>query len=87
MKLSPKKLQILTLLAKGFTDKEIALKLKISKRTVETHITSIVASLQARNRVNAVAIYMSKTKKTVIEASMRTKKGVDELYSRNCVGV
>ncbi|MBE7712826.1 MAG: helix-turn-helix transcriptional regulator [Cyanobacteria bacterium SIG26] len=63
MKLSPKKLQILTLLAKGFTDKEIALKLKISKRTVETHITSIVASLQARNRVNAVAIYMSKNPK------------------------
>ena len=60
MKLSPKKLEILTLLAQGFADKEIASKLKISKRTVETHIPSIVNILQARNRVNAVAIYMTK---------------------------
>ncbi len=52
MKLSPKKLEILTLVARGFTDKEIA------KRTVQTHIYSIITGLNARNRVNAVVMYM-----------------------------
>ncbi len=58
MKLSPKKLEILTLVARGFTDKEIAVKLKMSRRTVQTHIYSIMDSLNARNRVNAVVLYM-----------------------------
>jgi len=59
MRLSPKKLEIITLLARGFTDKEIALKLSISKRTVQTHVSSIITALNARNRVNAVALYMA----------------------------
>jgi DNA-binding NarL/FixJ family response regulator len=59
MKLSPQKEKILTLLAQGYTDKEIALKLKISIRTVQTHISSILLSLNARNRVNAVVLYMT----------------------------
>lgn len=58
MKLSPKKLEILTLIAQGFTDKEIALKLKVSPRTVQSHISSIIAQLNARNRVNAVVLYL-----------------------------
>lgn len=38
MKLSPKEHNVLTLIACGFTDKEVALKLNISIRTVQTHI-------------------------------------------------
>ena len=45
MRLSPKKLQILTLVAKGFTDKEISQKLQISERTVQTHLSSILLTL------------------------------------------
>ena len=59
MKLSPRKLDILNLLARGLKDKEIALKLNISKRTVQTHISSILTGLNARNRVNAVVLYMA----------------------------
>ncbi|MBQ8668435.1 helix-turn-helix transcriptional regulator [bacterium] len=57
MRLSPKKVQILTLVAKGFTDKEISQKLQISERTVQTHLSSVILALNARNRVNAVALY------------------------------
>ena len=57
MKLSPKKLQVLTLVAKGFTDKEISTKLQISERTVQTHLSLILLKLNARNRTNAVALY------------------------------
>ena len=39
-------------------DKEVALKLNISIRTVQTHIASILLKLKARNRVNAVVVYM-----------------------------
>lgn len=58
MKLSPKKHKIMTMIARGYTDKEIACCLNISKRTVQTHITNIIAGLNARNRTNAVVLYM-----------------------------
>ena len=58
MKLSPKEHNVLTLIACGFTDKEVALKLNISIRTVQTHIASILLKLKARNRLNAVVVYM-----------------------------
>ena len=67
MKLSPKDHDVLTLIACGFTDKEVALKLKISVRTVQTHISSILLKLQARNRVNAVVVYMHLNPKWKIE--------------------
>lgn len=59
MRLSPKKHKILTLLARGYTDKEIAQDLDMSIRTVQTHVSSIISTLNARNRTNAVALYMS----------------------------
>ena len=58
MRLSPKKHKILTLLARGYTDKEIAQNLDMSTRTVQTHVSSIISTLNARNRTNAVALYM-----------------------------
>ena len=66
MRLSPKKIKISTLLAQGFTDKEISQKLQMSTRTIQTHISSIVLSLNARNRVNAVALYMHQNPKCKI---------------------
>ena len=67
MKLSPKEHDVLTLIACGFTDKEVALKLKISIRTVQSHISSILLKLNARNRVNAVVVYMHLNPKWKIE--------------------
>ncbi len=58
MKLSKRELEILELISWGYSDKEIAYKLKISARTVQTHVTRIVIKLDARNRTNAVANYM-----------------------------
>lgn len=58
MKLSITKTKIIRLLAQGFSDKEISQRLQMSPRTVQTHINSIIAGLQARNRTNAVVIYM-----------------------------
>ena len=58
MKLSKRELEILELLSCGYSDKEIAYQLKISARTVQTHVMRIVIKLNARNRTNAVANYI-----------------------------
>lgn len=59
MKLSPKEIKVLTLVAKGYVDKEIGLKLDISERTVQTHLTRIMLKLNARNRVNAAVLFFA----------------------------
>lgn len=58
MKLSKREQEILELISWGYSDKEIACRLSISARTVQTHVTRIVIKLGARNRTNAVANYM-----------------------------
>lgn len=60
MKLSNRELEILELISQGYSDKEIAYNLKISARTVQTHVTRTVIKLGARNRPNAVAHYFRK---------------------------
>ena len=58
MELSVREIQILEFLCYGDADKEIAYKLNISKRTVQTHISRLVLKLHARNRISAVATYL-----------------------------
>lgn len=57
MKLSPKEKEVLALIARGYSDKEAAVILKNSIKTVQTHIESIYRKLKARSRANAVYIY------------------------------
>ena len=57
MKLSPKELIVLRLVAEGMSDKEIGTKLGISERTVQTYLTRIMLKLQAKNRVNAAVLF------------------------------
>jgi DNA-binding NarL/FixJ family response regulator len=47
---------ILSLAAKGLTDREIALQLNRSHRTVQTHLNRVRERLGAVDRTNAVAI-------------------------------
>ncbi|MDR1168834.1 MAG: helix-turn-helix transcriptional regulator [Heliobacteriaceae bacterium] len=58
MKLSPRELKVLTLVALGYSDKEIGVQMKISYGTVRSHIDRLVLKLNARNRANAVFSYM-----------------------------
>ena len=56
--LSPREGQVLALLIEGATNKEIALQLGISERTVKAHVTGIFNKLGAGSRAEAVAIAM-----------------------------
>ncbi|MFN6134076.1 MAG: LuxR C-terminal-related transcriptional regulator [Synechococcaceae cyanobacterium] len=44
-------MEIIELVATGLTNQEIAVKLTISKRTVDNHVSNIFTTTGARNRV------------------------------------
>jgi pimeloyl-ACP methyl ester carboxylesterase/DNA-binding CsgD family transcriptional regulator len=61
--LSPRQVQVLSLVAQGKTNGEIADELVISLRTVERHVAEIYAKIGARNRVEAAAFAMNRLAK------------------------
>ncbi len=52
--LSYRELQVVELVALGLTNEKIAEKLEISKRTVDNHISNILAKTKSDNRVELV---------------------------------
>jgi len=54
--LSPREREILTLLAQGLSNKQIASRLQVGVETVKTHISSILGKLDAVDRTQAVAL-------------------------------
>jgi DNA-binding NarL/FixJ family response regulator len=52
--LTDREAEVLTLVAKGFTNKAIAVQLSISDRTVQGHLAKIFVKLQAASRTEAV---------------------------------
>jgi DNA-binding NarL/FixJ family response regulator len=53
--LTPRELQVLELLSEGLTMRQIATRLSISPRTVETHVGKLYRKLGVRTRVQAVS--------------------------------
>ena len=53
--LSERELEVLALLAKGMTNKDVAADLFISRATVKTHIENLLRKLDANDRAAAVA--------------------------------
>lgn len=56
VRLTLRELQILELVAQGYSAKEIAQEIHVAPRTVESHIDTIRLKLRARNRTHMVAI-------------------------------
>ena len=58
-KLSEKELQILKLMAGGFSNKEIAESIFLAQGTVKNHVSSILAKLNTRDRTRAVLVALN----------------------------
>lgn len=58
--LSPRETEVLALIAAGYTNQQIAEKLVISVKTVETHKAHIMTKLAARSRVDLVRYALEK---------------------------
>jgi two-component system nitrate/nitrite response regulator NarL len=56
--LTPREEDVLHLLAKGMTNKAIALQLGITDHTVKYHVNAIMGKLNAQSRTDAVMIAM-----------------------------
>ena len=54
--LTPRELEVLQLLAHGLSNSELAAELTLSTATVKTHVASILAKLQLRDRVQAIVL-------------------------------
>jgi DNA-binding NarL/FixJ family response regulator len=52
--LTPRESEVMTLLAEGLSNKEIAVKLEISEHTAKFHVNSILQKMGAQKRVEAV---------------------------------
>jgi DNA-binding NarL/FixJ family response regulator len=52
--ISRRELEVLALLAAGRSNKEIARRLAVSPNTIKTHVTKLLAKLEARRRTEAI---------------------------------
>ncbi|MBL7166729.1 MAG: response regulator transcription factor [Dehalococcoidales bacterium] len=54
--LTPREIEILNYIAKGYLNKQIAIELGISEQTIKNHVTSILRKLNANARTEAVVL-------------------------------
>jgi two-component system, NarL family, nitrate/nitrite response regulator NarL len=52
--LTKREVKIISLVAKGMTNKDVANNLNISVKTIKHHMTHVMQKLQAKNRLEAV---------------------------------
>lgn len=57
-RLSPRRREVLELVARGMTNDDVARSLAISPTTVRTHLTSVLSQLAASNRTEAAAAFL-----------------------------
>lgn len=75
--LSDQETAVLRLAAEGLTDKEIASRMKVSEKTVDTYWARVRQKLDARNRTHAVAIAF----KDAYENKLHPLFGCDEMLA------
>jgi DNA-binding NarL/FixJ family response regulator len=59
VRLSPRETELLTLLAKGYTNKEIAGKLSLTLETIQSYLKSVYKKMHVHSRAEALVKYMS----------------------------
>ena len=65
-----RELEILALVAKGYTNKEIAARLSLANTTVRTHLTKIFRKIAVRRRTEAAVKYLASSAERMIDAAI-----------------
>lgn len=60
--LTSRECEVISLIAEGYSDKQIACMLKISRNTIAVHTRSIYKKLRVNNRTHAVALVLKQAK-------------------------
>ena len=55
--LTPSELEVVKLVADGMTNPEVGERLFVSRRTVQTHVASVLRKIGARNRAELASLY------------------------------
>ena len=55
-RLSPREIEVLSLIAAGNSNKMISAQLRLSEETIKAHVKNIIAKLQAHDRTHAVTV-------------------------------
>jgi DNA-binding NarL/FixJ family response regulator len=58
--LTPRELEVLKLMARGFSNKEIGARLTTSEGTARNHVASILAKLGVQDRTRAVTVALER---------------------------
>jgi two-component system, NarL family, nitrate/nitrite response regulator NarL len=67
--LTLRQLEVISMLGRGFSNKEIARQLDVAERTVKAHVSAVFEALQVRNRTQAVLAAQSRGYLTATPAS------------------
>ncbi len=67
-KLSPQEQRVLALVAKGKTNREVAIDLGLSERTVKNYFSNVLDKLELSRRTQAAALYLEQTAKRKLPA-------------------
>jgi len=84
--LSPREIQLLTLAGKGLSNKEIATKVNIGERTVQTHFQNLLGKLGTTSRIEAVVIALSEGWITFDDIRSGLKMRTDIQLDQPCSG-
>ncbi len=60
--LTPRELEVLTLLAEGLSNKALAKRLNVGEKTVKTHVSSLLAKLSLKDRTQAALFAQARQK-------------------------
>ena len=60
--LTPRESEVLTLLAEGLSNKALAKRLGVGEKTIKTHVSSVLAKLQLKDRTQAALYAQSRQK-------------------------
>lgn len=73
--LSSRQKDVLFYIGEGCTNNQIADKLVITKRTVESHLVSIYTKLNVKNRLEASVVYLNYRKKSNLNLNLNVNLG------------